>query len=221
MRYSVLVSALFIAATSAQAGVIIGGTRLVYHGEKKEASLSLSNTDAINYLIQSTVETTSGTKAPFLVTPPLFRLNAHQENVLRVVQTESGLPQDRESLYWLNVKSIPSSARQEGVNTLQIAIRTRIKLLYRPAAVTGKPDAVADKLSWHKEGNTLIVTNPTPFYMNFQSVAINGKKIEKINYAAPEGDTRFDIPPEVNGNTLSWNILNDYGAPGKEFKQNL
>jgi P pilus assembly chaperone PapD len=57
----------------------------------------------------------------------------------------------------------------EGVNTLQIAVNTRIKLLYRPASVKGKPEAVADQ-QWHREGNDLVVNNPTPFYMNFQSV---------------------------------------------------
>ncbi len=52
-------------------------------------------------------------KAPFLITPPLFRLDAKQENVLRIIRTGGNLPADRESLFWLNIKSIPSSARNE------------------------------------------------------------------------------------------------------------
>jgi len=38
------------------------------------------------------------------------------------------------------------------MNTLQIAINTRIKLLYRPSSIQGKPEDVADKLEWHREG---------------------------------------------------------------------
>ncbi|MCL7707702.1 molecular chaperone, partial [Enterobacter kobei] len=91
-------------------------------------------------------------KAPFMVTPPLFRLAAHQDNTLRVVRTGGTLPEDRESLYWLNIKSIPSAAKIEGVNRLQIAIKTRIKLMYRPASVSGKPEDVASALKWHTEG---------------------------------------------------------------------
>lgn len=118
-------------------------------------------------------------KAPFLITPPLFRLDAKEDNVLRVVRTGGNLPEDRESLYWLNIKAIPSSKHVEGVNTLQIAINTRIKLLYRPSAVKGRPEDVADKLEWHREGNDFVVNNPTPFFMNFQTVTLNGQKVKK------------------------------------------
>lgn len=128
--------------------------------------------------MQSWVETEDNAreKAPFLITPPLFRLDAKQENVLRIIRTGGNLPADRESLFWLNIKSIPSSARNESVNTLQIAIKTRIKLLYRPSGITGKPEDVATQLSWHTRGNQLIVENPTPFYMNFQEITLDGKK---------------------------------------------
>jgi P pilus assembly chaperone PapD len=45
------------------------------------------------------------------------------------------LPQDKESLFWLNIKAIPSASQVD--NTLQIAIKTRIKLIYRPATMKG------------------------------------------------------------------------------------
>lgn len=68
-----------------------------------------------------------------MVTPPLFRLGAGQENNLRILRTGGNLPEDRESLYWMNIKSIPSTTeKQDNVNTLQIAVKTRIKLIYRP-----------------------------------------------------------------------------------------
>ncbi|WP_105589019.1 fimbrial biogenesis chaperone, partial [Cronobacter sakazakii] len=193
MRKLLVISALLMATTAAQAGVIIGGTRVIYPGDKKEASVPVTNNDDINYLIQSWVDTDApgAAKAPFMVTPPLFRINAHQDNTLRVVRTGGDLPKDRESLYWLNIKSIPSSVKKAGVNDLQIAVRTRIKLLYRPALVTGKPDDVAGMLKWHAEGNMLVVENPTPFYMNFNSVKVNGKEVEKVNIAAPKSESRF------------------------------
>lgn len=111
-----------------------------------------------------------------------------------MVRTGGNLPEDRESLYWLNIKAIPSSKQVEGVNTLQIAINTRIKLLYRPSAVKGKPEDMADKLEWHREGNDLVVNNPTPFYMNFQAVTLNGQKITKATWAVPKTETHFALP---------------------------
>lgn len=214
MRYGYLLSTLLLAAATAHAGVIINGTRLVYQGDKKESSLGLSNPDTTDYLVQSWVDSGGKTpgKAPFLITPPLFRLDAKQDNVLRVVRTGGNLPEDRESLYWLNIKAIPSSKHVEGMNTLQIAINTRIKLLYRPAVVKGKPEEVADKLEWHREGNDLVVNNPTPFYMNFQKVTLNGHKVGKATWAVPETETHFALSGNVGGSTVAYSIITDYGS---------
>ncbi|ALX79280.1 molecular chaperone [Cronobacter malonaticus] len=223
MRKLLVISALLMATTAAQAGVIVGGTRVVYSGDKKEASVPVTNNDDINYLIQSWVDTDTPdtAKAPFMVTPPLFRLDAHQDNTLRVVRTGGNLPEDRESLYWLNIKSIPSAAKIEGVNRLQIAIKTRIKLMYRPASVSGKPEDVASALKWHTEGNTLVVENPTPFYMNFNNITINGNKVGDINFAVPKGESRYPLTKGVKHGSISWNIINDFGAISKNWSQNI
>lgn len=214
MRKSIFIASLLVMTTAAHAGVIIEGTRLIYQGDKKEASLGISNPDNLDYLVQSWVENADAgqDKAPFLITPPLFRLDGKQDNVLRVVRTGGNLPDDRESLYWLNIKSIPSTSRNESSNTLQIAIKTRIKLIYRPSGVNGKPDEVADKLRWHKQGNNLVVSNPTPFYMNFQAITVGGKKVSNVTWVAPDSDAHFAVPGGITGNTVSWKIINDYGA---------
>ncbi len=214
MRKSIFIASLLVMTTAAHAGVIIEGTRLIYQGDKKEASLGISNPDNLDYLVQSWVESADNArdKGPFLITPPLFRLDGKQDNVLRVVRTGGTLPTDRESLYWLNIKSIPSTSREESSNTLQIAIKTRIKLIYRPAGMRGKPDEVADKLRWHKQGNSLVVSNPTPFYMNFQAITVGSKKVDNVTWVAPDSDAHFAVPGGITGSTVSWKIINDYGA---------
>lgn len=214
MRHGYLLSTLLLVAATAHAGVIINGTRLVYLGDKKESSIGLSNPDTTDYLVQSWVDSGGKNlaKAPFMITPPLFRLDAKEDNVLRVIRTGGNLPEDRESLYWLNIKAIPSSKHVEGMNTLQIAINTRIKLLYRPSAVKGRPEEVAEKLEWHREGNDLVVNNPTPFYMNFQSVTLNGHKVTKATWAVPKTETHFALPANTGGNTVAWSIITDYGS---------
>ncbi|CAI1579832.1 Chaperone protein fimC precursor [Serratia fonticola] len=215
---TLLLAAALVSATAAQAGVIVGGTRLIYDGGKKESSLSVNNPDKVPYLIQTWVETTTGgvEKAPFIVTPPLFRLDGGQENVLRVVRAGGNLPSDKESLYWMNIKSIPSAVKDADSNTLQIAVKTRIKLIYRPQGMKGVPEDMADKLSWQRSGNNLQVTNPTPFYMNFQEVKIAGKVVKEANYVAPGGTASFALPAGVSGGSLSWKLISDYGGIGKE-----
>jgi P pilus assembly chaperone PapD len=123
-----------IGLSFAQAGVVIGGTRVIFDGNKKEASISINNPDNTPILSSHGLKRLgAGEKAPFIITPPLYRLNNGQQNVERIVAT--GLPQDKESLFWLNIKAIPSASQVD--NTLQIAIKTRIKLIYRPATMKG------------------------------------------------------------------------------------
>jgi P pilus assembly chaperone PapD len=152
------------------------------------------------------------TKAPFILTPPLFRLDGGEKNVLRVVRMGKGLPEDRESLYWLNVKAIPSSERKD--NSLQIAVNTRIKLIYRPALLKDKsPESVTNQLSWGRQGGKLRVNNPTPYYMNFQSVKVSGKEVQDATYVAPYSNADFTLHG-TSGNEVSWVIINDFGGSG-------
>lgn len=201
---------------SANAGVSIGGTRLLFDGGKKEASLNVNNPETSPYLIQSWVDPLDPktTSVPFVITPPLFRLDGQQQNVLRVVKT-GPVPDNQESMYWLSVKSIPSAAGKPQSNTLQIAVRTRIKLIYRPTSLNGNtPEQQAEKLIWTRNGNMLSVKNPSGYYINFNEITLNGSKIHKVTWAAPNSTTLFTLP-ENKGGKLTWTVLNDFGSAGK------
>ena len=220
-----LMTSCLLFSINSHAAVSVGGTRLVFHGDEKEASITVSNTDkGIPVLIQSWVDEgeNSKAKAPFMITPPLFRLEPGQDNTLRAVFTGANLAQDRESLFWLNIKTIPSVKKNEvQENTLQLAIKKRLKFIYRPSAVKGLPEENADKLVWKKIGNQIQVTNPTPFYMNFSVITVGGKTFKPTlpeqTYVAPATERLFTIPAGAVGNTISWKIINDYGTSGKEF----
>lgn len=218
-----LLLALLVSVTPAQAGVVVGGTRLIYDGNKKEASLSVSNPDSQPYLVQSWTETVSGgaEKAPFVVTPPLFRLGDGQTNVLRIVRAGGNLPSDKESLYWLNIKAIPSAEKDLHQNTLQIAVKTRIKLIYRPQGLKSVPEELTDQLRWQRSGNLLQVNNPTPFYMNFMEIRVGGNKLKDVTYVAPGATARFALPAGVNSDKVSWKIISDYGGIGAEHSKSL
>lgn len=63
---------------------------------------------------------------PVVVVPPILKLDAAKTAVLRFIYSGTGLPQDKETLLWINVQEIPPAPKQE--NVLQVAVRTRIKL---------------------------------------------------------------------------------------------
>jgi fimbrial chaperone protein len=74
-------------------------------------------------------------KTGALSSPAAVRHAGKKENTLRILDaTNDQLPQDRETLFWMNVKAIPSMDKSKlSDNTLQLAIISRIKLYYRPA----------------------------------------------------------------------------------------
>ncbi|MGJ3354850.1 fimbrial biogenesis chaperone [Providencia sp. Je.9.19] len=203
---------LLIVINTAHAGVIIGGTRVIYNEGNKDVSISVENPDKIPYLIQSWIDGIDEKKqSDFTITPPLFRLNADKTNALRIFLTENKLPKDRESLFWLNIKTIPATERTE--NSLQIAFKTQMKLIYRPTSIKDVNFVEEQKkLSWSKSGNKIIVKNPTPYYMNFQSITFNGKKAIDISYAAPFSTASFEINDTASNGTVKWEVINDYGA---------
>lgn len=214
LRNILLVGLMMAGGTAAQAGIIIGGTRVIFDGSKKEASLSVNNPDDSPYLVQSWIDMQSegGGKVPFIITPPLYRLDKGQKNIERIVLTGT-LPQDRESLFWLNIKSIPSATT--AVNSLQIAVKSRIKLIYRPAGLKrSTPEEQASKLVWRRVGDRIQVTNPTDYVMNFNEITVGRKQLQNVSWVLPHSTATLPLPSQVSNGAVVFKIINDYGGAG-------
>lgn len=76
---------LLSASFACYAGVQVGTTRIIYAEGKKEVSVSLDNQDITPYLIKSWIENDKNVGTHFLLTPPLFRLEGKQKNVVRIL----------------------------------------------------------------------------------------------------------------------------------------
>lgn len=220
MRNKLLISLLALMVTSGSAlaseGIVLGATRVVYNADSKEASLTVNNQSAKQYfLIQSWVDDEKGNKSvPFAITPPLFRLNATKENMLRIIRTGGNLPSDRESVYWVNVKAIPPAPDAgQGQNVLQLAIKTRIKLFYRPEGLPGAAIDSPAALQWSVQGNELVAKNPTAYSVTLDSVKIDGKEIKNVNLVMPKSEAHYTLPAGTgHGNSVSYTAINDYGG---------
>ncbi|WP_431223561.1 fimbrial biogenesis chaperone [Serratia sp. L9] len=209
---------LFISG-SAISGVEIGGTRLIYDSKSSQASISVNNPDSKPYLVQSWVSKSDqhdDNDSTFITTPPLFRLEPGTQNSVRVVLNEKGLPKDRESIYWLNIKSIPTSS-PDAKNDLLIAVKSKMKLIYRPAELKGDPSLAYQQLQFSSKNGKLMVKNPTPFTVSLFDVKINGKAIEKPTMVLPYQDVPLANPASV-GSEIIWRAINDFGGITKEHK---
>lgn len=222
-RYAVIALASVLASFAAQAGIVIGGTRVIYDGDKKETSATLRNPDKSGvWLVQSWVDSgVKGSKAPFIVTPPLFRINPGEENILRIVRTGGNLPEDRESVFWLNVKSIPATDDSQPYNNvLQVVVKSRLKLFYRPAGLEGQPETAYHHLSVSRSGNRLTVSNPTSYYVTLFTLKVDGQEIKEADMVPPKGCVSFTLP-SATASTVSWQSISDYGGVSQTESRKL
>lgn len=209
---------LFCLTFGSQAGIIIGSTRVIYDGDKKETTISIRNPDKSPYLIQSWLDDEHNTALskgalPFIITPPLFRLNGDSENALRIVKI-GHLPDNKESVYWLNIKSIPASD-PNSKNELHISVNSRIKLFYRPASLSSQAASVAyKKMTFQLNGNVLHAKNPTPFYLSLSELEVNGVAITNLGMVAPFSEQQWNLPskPTTGSIKIKWATINDYGG---------
>lgn len=220
MKSNKIAAAILLMAAShsvfAAGGVVLGATRVVYNASSKEASITVSNRNTEQYfLVQSWVDDKDGNKkVPFSITPPLFRLNAKNENMLRIVKTAGELPLDRESVYWLNVKAIPPApAADESQNVLQLAIKTRVKMFYRPKGLEGKVEDAPATLQWSHQGNQLIVKNPSAYSVTLGEVKISGKDVAGVDLVLPKDEAHYTLPAGSESATnLTYTTITDFGG---------
>ena len=164
----------------AQADVIIESTRVIYNESRREVSFKVSNVSKdMPAFVQMWLDdgnaaaTPEEAVTPFNLTPPIARLRADTGQVVRLAYTGEPLPQDRESLFYFNMLELPQKSNVE--NKLTFAVRTRIKVFFRPKAVRADPASVMNQVVWQvvQQNNQWVAeaTNPTPFHMSFFSVS--------------------------------------------------
>lgn len=208
----IMLTAFMINCAPAFAGVVMGGTRIVYPQHSKEVAFSVANKEsATPYLIQSWVEGDKQTEnhaAPFIVTPPLFRLDPDQTNTLRIQYTGAPLPTDRESVFWLDIKAIAPKPK-ESSNELQINVKSKFKIFYRPENIKGDAATAWQKITFTRTAKGVKATNPTAYYVSFFQLNVAGHNIDQPGMIGP-GESR-EWPVTGNG-SVSWSAINDFGA---------
>ncbi|HDF2327324.1 TPA: molecular chaperone [Morganella morganii] len=195
------------------AGILLGSTRVVIENGRNEGSVNVHNREDNNYLIQSWVLDKSEVPTDDIaLTPPLFKLNANTSNALRIVITKD-LPQDRETLYWLNVKFIPSVKKSNlDNNSLSFALNNRIKIIYRPESLSGESiNQIFEKIIIQKSGNELKIKNPTKYFINISEISINKKNIKNPGYIEPETEVSLDLPRNNKNGNLEYILIDDLG----------
>lgn len=206
-------------AAQAQAGIVLNTTRVIYPATNKEVSLQVHNTGTAEILAQSWLEgeseNPSSISSLFAITPSLARMAGNAKQLIRIIYSGEGLATDRESVLWLNVQEIPQTARE---NELQVAIRQRIKLFYRPEGLTEDPLKAAQSLQWQLRDGQLEVVNPGPYHVSTIKLQAThqGQVVlqEDSRMLVPKARLQLPLKPLTTRGPLdlAFISINDFGA---------
>lgn len=216
-------------STPTFAGIFADGTRVVFKDGYSQQSLRLSNQNVYPILVQAWVDdgekdrTPEQADSPIFTMPPIFKMAPQEQFSLRLVYSGEPLPQDRESIFWLNLYEIPPKPDAYDLSTsLVLAMRTQIKVFYRPQKLSMSVDKLIKNLQFSiqkiNDRSQLIIQNATPFFATINALQVTqGEWIEEgaVDMIAPFESVKMNLTKVFsteNGDVkIDVAILNDAG----------
>ena len=193
----------------ASASIALGRTRVIFNAEKQSQSFEIKNNSDKPYLVQAWLEDEQEHKItePFIILPPVQRVEGNTVSQIKIqgLPELKKLPQDRESVFYLNIREIPP--KLDKPNQVQLAVQSRVKLFYRPEKL--KIDRMSDDISGAENvkirclSGELMAYNPTPYYFT-----ITAKKISPI-MLAPKSEMKLTLSGSEQ--PINFFYINDYG----------
>ena len=207
-----------LVSSQAMAAFVLNGTRFIYEEGKKNTSFEVTNQAIETFGGQVWIDnTTQGDGVYMVPTPPFFKVASKEKQIIRIMKTDSTLPTDRESLFWLNVQEIPPKAKATEGNQLAVAVNTKVKLIYRPKELVEERQGAEKFLQVITNSGKSMLKNPTPYYfavtgikVNKQEMKLNDHVLAKLSRLAPK--TEVDLGRILPSGIISVEAVNDWGG---------
>jgi len=217
-------------AGSAMASVVMLNTRVIYPADAQSQTVQFTNQGDIPYVMQmwtdvnnpsSTPENADG---PFVTVPALFRVEPKSGQSVRLVFTGKDLPQDRESVFYLNSAQIPPKNAVSGAeNQMLVVLRNRVKIFYRPKNLPDSADGVGGKLRFslrQQDGQwRLNAYNDSSYYASVIGAAVqvgNRAVPFKTDMIAPRSQASWPLLQRTlspaGAQKVTFTLVNDYGG---------
>jgi len=178
---------LLTCSVGAHAGLVIQGSRIIYHEAAGETSVHMQYVGDTPTLLQAWIDAGEESAAPgmeevpFILMPAVTRLDPGNGQTIRILRIRDGLPTDRESIFYFNTLEVPPAPTAQmaaGEPFMQFSIRGRFKLFYRPKGLPVGAEQAASMLQFtlaeaDAEGRVrLRVSNASPYHVTFSSLAL-------------------------------------------------
>ncbi|EGD1228330.1 fimbria/pilus periplasmic chaperone [Salmonella enterica] len=212
---AVLLSAIILPA---HAGIVIYGTRVIYPAEKKEVVVQLVNQGEQASLVQSWIDDGNTSlppekiQVPFMLTPPVASVAAESGQQIKIKKMPNSLPDNKESLFYLNVLDIPPNSQENaGKNVLKFAMQNRIKLIWRPSRIAAVTKDSFQGIGLFRSNKTVIMKNDTVNWITVTDVKAGNTKINDQTIMLPPLSTQNINMKYASTSQYEVTIIDDNG----------
>ncbi|OEI92906.1 MULTISPECIES: fimbrial biogenesis chaperone [Enterobacterales] len=195
----------------------INKDKFIFIESKNQEVIEIKNSINSDYFIQSWIshyDENNDSELPFMITPPLFKIEKDEDYSLKIFKIDEIEKKDRETLYKINIKRIPVlSDSDDNKNLLHISINSVYNLIYRPISIEKNAVDAYKKIEFLKnQNNEFIINNPTPYFITLLNV-----HLENISLISKS----ITIPPFKKYNTknkikkdglIKWKTIDQYGV---------
>ncbi|AOV96531.1 fimbrial assembly protein [Edwardsiella hoshinae] len=206
------------------ATIVIYGTRIIYPAERQEIRVQLANRGDKTSLIQAWIDEGDPSvppeqvKAPFMLTPPITTIAAGNGQQLRIRALANTLPQDRESLFYLNVVDIPPDNPAHSGNLLKLAMQNRIKLFYRPQGIGALDEKSVSQVLARRTPQGITLDNRSANHITIIRLSAGQQRqlLENTLMLPPFSQQQISTAGLAGVSALTLSYLNDYGAKSQQ-----
>ena len=210
-------------------GVSLGdSTRIIYHSDEKRISFVAKNDTSESLLFHGLVLNKDRTEysTDFIISPEITEIKPNSNEFPQLIRLNGKLPEDRESLYYLQGHFIPAKDKDKGdANGLEMSYVIQMKMFYRPNKLKSSFDAideVADDVEFELKDSKIKIKNKSPYYLTFNYVLIDDAPIDLPGdpLIEPFGFVEFPVSKEAY-KTVTWTFINDGGYSTKPLTRKL
>jgi len=203
--------ALLLVSGVSHAAVVMNASRVIMEGTT-EKTITFDNTSNVPFIVQ--IESDNAGDPDFIAMPPVFKIKEKGGQTVKIKLLSSVLPKDKESLFYLSFTQIPGFKKSENDdNRLNIIVRSRLKIIYRPESVNAFSVRDEDKVSYRIENGKLIVCNQSPNVLSIRDIS-NGKHVIAGNLTLKPGEVISTVIKEHHlSGPLKASMINDFGTP--------
>ncbi|KJG00451.1 fimbrial chaperone protein [Photobacterium angustum] len=202
------------------AALQLNATRYIVNEGDKSIEIKIENIADKTYAAQIWIENENkkDKNVNFIPMPNFFKINKGETQIVRLLNTQKSPSLKSESLHWLNLQEVPPVDKSKK-SRITLALKTRVKLIYRPKILFDKRVNAEKSLSIVNSNGNLNIINPTPFYLAVVNVKLNGKEVklnndmkQQLGVFPPESSVFIKKNDVTTISKFEFDAINDYGT---------